>query len=85
MFGTGLGVMNPLILIPIAAPFVQIGGKQADVTYFGKAPGIPGVSQINVTIPDDAPAGPAVPIVLQLGGTSNTATVAVAVTQGTGH
>jgi uncharacterized protein (TIGR03437 family) len=80
VFGTGLGVMNPLLAIPIAAPFLQVGGKTAQFTYFGNAPGIPGVSQINLTIPADAPAGPAVPIMLQLGGAgSNTATLAVAV------
>jgi len=78
IWGTGLGVMNPAILPPIAAPMVQIGGKTAGIAYFGPAPGIPGVTQMNVTVPPDAPTGAAVPVVLQLGGPSNTATLALA-------
>jgi uncharacterized protein (TIGR03437 family) len=78
MWGTGMGVMNPLILPPIAAPFLQIGGKLTFMSYFGNAPGIPGVSQFNVVIPSDAPVGDAIPVVLQFGGLSNAATLAIA-------
>jgi uncharacterized protein (TIGR03437 family) len=69
---------DPLLLIPIAAPQVSVGGAAAGVSYIGGAPGLPGVTQINVVVPADAPAG-TVGITLQLLGTiSNKATVAIA-------
>jgi uncharacterized protein (TIGR03437 family) len=78
-FGTGIGIVNPQLKIPYPAPMVQIGGLQAQVTWAGAAPGIPGVTQVNFTVPADTAAGPAVPVVFQLaGGNSNTATLAVA-------
>ena len=78
VFGTGWGIVNPLLMIPIAAPQVSVGGAAAGVSYIGGAPGLPGVTQINVVVPADAPAG-TVGITLQLLGTiSNKATVAIA-------
>jgi uncharacterized protein (TIGR03437 family) len=78
-FGTGLGFVNPLILIPQPEPIVLVGGRNATVTYAGPAPGLPGVTQVNFTIPSDAPTGPAVPVVFQLGSAaSNAATLAIA-------
>jgi uncharacterized protein (TIGR03437 family) len=38
-------------------PRVRIGGVPAQVLYSGLAPGLQGVWQINVLIPDNAPAG----------------------------
>lgn len=38
-------------------PVVTIGGIRAEVLYSGLAPGLTGVWQINVRIPDEAPAG----------------------------
>ena len=65
LFGTGLGVRNPLIMAPEVLPVVRIGGIEATLTYYGPAPGYPGLNQFNVTIPNAAPSG-AVPVVLQL-------------------
>lgn len=45
-------------------PLVLIGGMQAAVLYSGLAPGLTGVWQINVRIPDQAPAGLGVPAVI---------------------
>jgi uncharacterized protein (TIGR03437 family) len=50
------------------------------VQFAGQAPGYPGVNQINVVIPENAPTGNQVPIqVISADGsvTSNTATIAI--------
>lgn len=79
LFATGKGVQNPLILIPQVLPIVRIGGEPADVGYFSAAPEIPGVDQINVTIPANAPIGDQAPVQIQIGGTiSNQVTLAIA-------
>ncbi len=40
-------------------PEVRIGGKRARVLFSGLAPGLTGVWQINVVVPEELPAGPA--------------------------
>lgn len=70
LFATGLG--------PTPQPLVRIGGLNAAVSYAGPAPGFPGLDQINVTVPADAPPGTAVRIDLQVGSVSaNPATLAI--------
>lgn len=77
-YGTGVGVINPALMIATPLPMVTVGGKQAQVLYAGVAPGLPGVTQINFTVPPDAPTGSAVPVVFALGAhSSNTAMLAV--------
>jgi uncharacterized protein (TIGR03437 family) len=62
----------------LATPAVTVGGVPATVTFSGLAPGYVGLYQINVDVPAGAPTGPAVPIVLTVGGVpSNTATIAI--------
>ena len=57
---------------------VTIGGREARITYSGLAPGYFGLYQINAFIPEDAPAGDAVPVAVSVGGVaSNVATLAV--------
>jgi uncharacterized protein (TIGR03437 family) len=52
----------------------------AEVTYAGEAPGFtPGLQQINILIPEDAPVGPAVPIQLMVNGVSTQSGVTVAI------
>jgi hypothetical protein len=78
-FGTGLGFLNPMMGIAEPVPVVLVGGRKATVTYAGPAPGLPGVTQVNFTIPPDAPTGGAVPVVFLLGAaSSNAATLAIA-------
>jgi len=63
-----------------STPTVLIGGLTAPVQFAGQAPGYPGVNQINITVPDNAPVGNAIPIqVVSADGTtmSNIATIAV--------
>lgn len=87
---TGLGAMTP----PVAdgdgggtithfanvTPVVLVGGAVATEIFAGQAPGYPGIGQVNLTIPDNAPVGDAVPLQLQSADgtvTSNIATIAV--------
>jgi uncharacterized protein (TIGR03437 family) len=61
-----------------ATPQVTIGGVQANVTFYGLAPGFVGLYQVNAQVPAGLPAGDAVPLVLTIGGqSSNTVTVAI--------
>ncbi|HWZ30904.1 MAG TPA: choice-of-anchor V domain-containing protein [Bryobacteraceae bacterium] len=78
-YATGLGNLTPAI--PDGAndttelhnaslkPVVWIGGVNtgitAEVLFAGQAPQFPGVNQINIVIPENAPAGDAIPIQLQ--------------------
>ncbi len=92
-YATGLGVLNPPIADgaggidgttheAVAVPTVTIGGVQltpSQVVYYGPS-GYPGVYQINITVPANAPAGSAITlIVTSADGTviSNVATVAI--------
>jgi uncharacterized protein (TIGR03437 family) len=59
-------------------PTVTIGGVNAEIGFSGLAPGFVGLWQLNVKIPDNAPTGNAVPLVISLGDkTSSATTVAV--------
>ena len=89
IFCTGLGaVTNPPatgvaaaadpLSATIAAVSVTIGGIPATVSFSGLTPGFVGLYQVNVRVPDDAPTGDAVEVVLTIGGiNSNAVTIAV--------
>jgi len=92
-YATGLGAMTPAVpdgsgTCPAAngicnanaTPTVTVGGITAPVIFAGQAPGFPGVFQVNITIPQNAPTGGNVSLVVKSADgsvTSNTATIAV--------
>jgi minor extracellular serine protease Vpr len=58
-------------------PDVSIGGQPAQVGFSGLTPGLPGLYQLNVTIPSNVSAG-AQPVILNIGGvTAKTASLPV--------
>ena len=57
-----------------------VGGVDAPVIYAGPSPGlIWGLTQVNVIVPDKAPVGPAIPIMINFGNRSTQAGVTIAV------
>lgn len=78
MFGTGFGPVNnqPATGLPatdftsttLNTPTVTIGGIPAEVTFSGLAPGLVGVWQVTVKLPEGVTFGPAVPVKLSIGG-----------------
>jgi uncharacterized protein (TIGR03437 family) len=93
LFGTGEGPTTPAgvtglvipadptqLKHPIAPVTVTIGGRPAEVQYVGSAPGfVSGALQVNVLIPEDAPSGGAVPIVIRVGNIANQGLTTIAV------
>jgi uncharacterized protein (TIGR03437 family) len=64
---------------PLAAVTAQVNGKDAEVQYYGAAPGlVAGVMQVNVRVPIDAPSGN-VPVVIKTGADSSQSGATIAV------
>jgi uncharacterized protein (TIGR03437 family) len=75
----GLITLGPNLL-PLLPVTVQIDGLDATVDFAGEAPRIvAGVLQVDAVIPAGAHPGPAVPVVIKVGGVASQPGVTVAV------
>lgn len=89
LFGTGEGPTDPAgadgkpagdpLPKPSAPVRVMIGSAAAQVLYGGAAPGFAGLLQLNVLVPEDAPSGDAVPVVVTVGDAPSQAGVTLAI------
>ena len=93
LFGTGEGATTPFgadgriipadiaqLKRPVLPVTVTIGGVPAEVQYAGSAPGmVSGMLQVNVVVPDDAPSGTGVPVVVSVGSFQSQGTAVMAI------
>jgi uncharacterized protein (TIGR03437 family) len=89
IYATGFGQTNPVgvetqlitgVVVPVAAVTVTIGGQAATVLA-AQAPlgSVPGVLQINATVPTTLTAGAALPVLVTMGSATSQAHVTMAV------
>jgi uncharacterized protein (TIGR03437 family) len=75
---TGIAAQAVPLSIATTKPTVTIGGVVAALNYYGLAPGLVGLYQVNAQVPMNISPGNAVPVIVSVGNvTSNTVTIAV--------
>jgi uncharacterized protein (TIGR03437 family) len=87
LYATGEGQRNPAGVTGVPAPaydppvlpvIVTVGNMPAALPYASSAPGYVGLMQIDLTVPENAPTGSAVPVVLTVG-TAQSPSVTIAI------
>jgi uncharacterized protein (TIGR03437 family) len=91
LFATGMGAVdNPLpdgansldtTRNTLTQPTVLVGGVAAQVTFSGLSPQFVGVNQINIVLAAGTPTGNAIPVQIQVNGSTNSNLVTIAVSQ----
>jgi uncharacterized protein (TIGR03437 family) len=91
LFATGLGAVDSSLADgansadktrnTLVQPTVTVGGVAAQVTFSGLSPLFVGVNQINVVLGAGTPTGNAVPVQIQVNGSTNSNLVTIAVSQ----
>ena len=88
LYATGEGQRNPAGVTgalpgandaPVLPVSLTVGGAAATLTYAASAPGFIGMMQIDLTVPQSAPTGPAIPLVLTVGAAQSPTGVTIAV------
>ena len=90
VFATGEGITNPVgvdgkltvapLPVPVATRSARIGNIDAPIVYVGGAPGlVAGLVQLNIRVPQTAPVGNAVPLIITIGAATTQASVTIAV------
>jgi uncharacterized protein (TIGR03437 family) len=91
LYATGGGATSPTgtdgavvsadnLPVPILGATARIGDRDAGVLYAGGGPGIvQGILQVNIRIPDQAPAGLSVPLVLKIGDGASQSGITIAI------
>ena len=65
-------------VLTLSTPVVTIGDATADVQFSGLAPGLAGTYKVVAVVPDSAPSGDAVTLVVTMNGVpSNPVTIAI--------
>jgi uncharacterized protein (TIGR03437 family) len=60
-----LGPLSPPFPVPVAGVVVTIGSVNAPIAFVGQAPGlVAGATQVNVQVPQNAPVGAAIPVMI---------------------
>jgi uncharacterized protein (TIGR03437 family) len=91
IYANGLGPVTPAVQNgqasldalrrTVTTPTVLIGGVEAQVLFSGLTPQFPGVNQVNVVVPADAPIGDSVPLQFRFPGITTSEQVTIAVSQ----
>ena len=90
LYCSGLGPVDQQLMNGAAVPSsplsrvttpvsVEIGGIQATVLFAGLTPGLAGLYQINAIVPENAPSGDAVPVLITSGGEITSPEVTMAI------
>ena len=90
LYATGEGQTNPggitgtiggvIPKFPLGTVTATVGGVPATINYAGSVNGlVSGVIQVNVVIPQVAPGGPSVPVVITVGGVTSPSVATIAI------